>query len=56
MKGKWINNLTVADDMIWRTRVDNENKGAENWEKDWRFLVDTSIFSEQLKTKENPLI
>ena len=41
MKGsKWINNLTVGDDNIWKTSVGNERKGADNWEMDWRFLVE----------------
>ena len=40
---KFKNNLTVADDQIWRCAVANELRSQIEWDKDWGFLVEKRL-------------
>jgi len=44
MQSKYKNNLTVADDNIFRDRIRGELRAQDTWNTDWGFLAAGSIF------------
>ena len=49
---KFKNNLTVADDQIWRCSVATELKSQIEWDKDWGFLVERRIINQMIILKQ----